>query len=32
MRKISSVTDTADNKGEFTQGNVAQGNPCCRYF
>ncbi|BBR13393.1 hypothetical protein [Klebsiella quasipneumoniae] len=25
MRKISSVTDTADSNGEFTQGNVANG-------
>ncbi|NCG50175.1 phage tail protein [Serratia fonticola] len=25
MRKISSVTDTADANGEFTEGNVAQG-------
>lgn len=25
MRKISSVTDTADINGEFTEGNVAQG-------
>jgi hypothetical protein len=25
MRKISSVTDTADKNGEFTQGNVANG-------
>lgn len=27
MRKISSVTDTADSNGEFTQGNVANGVP-----
>jgi hypothetical protein len=25
MRKVGSVTDTADANGEFTQGNVAQG-------
>ncbi|MBK0004389.1 hypothetical protein [Erwinia sp. S38] len=27
MQKVGSVTDTADNNGEFTNGNVAQGVP-----